>query len=130
MPVPRIPRKIRDESKLKNPIDWRSLTWQEQILGEPERGSMSVLGEDSDGLVPLKGNDGAVWVGSLNSASAGRSLELFGASGGKVCIGDLIHPLRWGGLVSFLLADPIPYEWFDVRGGWVLGDTGNDEVPV
>ncbi len=66
----------------------------------------------------------------MNSASARRSLELLGVGGGKVCIGDLIHPLRWGGLVSFLLADPIPYEWFDVRGGRVPGNTGNDEVPV
>ncbi len=32
----------------------------EQILGELECGSMAVLGEDSDRLVPLKGNDGAV----------------------------------------------------------------------
>jgi len=60
MPIPRIPREIRDESRLKNPIDWRFLTWLEQILGEPERGSMAVLGEDSDRLVPFKGNDGAV----------------------------------------------------------------------
>jgi hypothetical protein len=66
----------------------------------------------------------------LNSASAGRSPELLGAGGGKVCIGDLIHPLQWGGLVSFLLADLVPYEWFAVRGGRVPGDTGNDEVPV
>ncbi len=60
MPVPRIPREIRDESRLKNPIDWRFFTWLEQILGELERGSMAVLGEDSNRLVPLKGNDGAV----------------------------------------------------------------------
>ncbi len=60
MPVPRIPQEIRDESKLKNPIDWRFLTWREQILGKPECGSMAVLGEDFDRLVPLKGNDGAV----------------------------------------------------------------------
>jgi hypothetical protein len=60
MPVPQIPWEIRDESRLKNPIDWRFLTWQEQILGELERGSMAVLGEDSDRLVSLKGNDGAV----------------------------------------------------------------------
>ncbi len=91
---------------------------------------MVVLGEDSDKLVPLKGDDGAVGVGSLNSASAGRSPELLGAGGGKVCIGDLIHPLWWRGLVSFLLADPVPYEWFVIRGGRVPGDTGNDEVPV
>jgi hypothetical protein len=58
MPVPRIPREIRDESRLKNPIDWRFFTWREQILGEPERGSVAVLGEDSNRLVPLKGNDG------------------------------------------------------------------------
>jgi len=43
----------------------------------------------------------------LNSANAGRSSELLGVGGGKVCIDDLIHPLRWGGLVSFLLVDPI-----------------------
>ncbi len=60
MPIPRIPREIRYESRLKNPIDWRFLTWLEQILGEHERDSMAVLGEDSDRLVPLKGNDGAV----------------------------------------------------------------------
>jgi hypothetical protein len=66
----------------------------------------------------------------LNSASAGRSLELLGAGSGKVCIGDLIHPLRWGGLVSFLLTDPVPYEWFAVRGGRVPWNTGNNEVPV
>ncbi len=54
------PREIRNESRLKNPIDWRFLTWWEQILGEPERGSMAVLGEDSDRLIPLKGNGGAV----------------------------------------------------------------------
>ncbi len=60
MSVPQIPREIRDESRLKNPIDWRFLTWREQILSEPKRGSMAVLGEDSDRLVPLKGNDGAV----------------------------------------------------------------------
>ncbi len=60
MPVPWIPREIKDESRLKNPIDWRFLTWREQILGEPKRGSMAVLGEDSDRLVPLKGNDGVV----------------------------------------------------------------------
>jgi len=60
MPVPRIPREIRDESRLENPIDCRFLTWREQILGEPERGSMAVLGEDFDRFVPLKGNDGAV----------------------------------------------------------------------
>jgi hypothetical protein len=60
MRVPRIPGEIRDESRLKNLIDWRFLTWLEQILGEPEHGSMAVLGEDSDRLVPLKGNDGAV----------------------------------------------------------------------
>ncbi len=65
MPVPRIPREIRDESRLKNPIDWRFLTWREQILGEPERGSMAVLGDDSDrfvdalpspGVNPLEGS--------------------------------------------------------------------------
>jgi hypothetical protein len=44
----------------KNPIDWRFLTWWEQILGEPERGSMAVLGKDSNRLVPFKGNDGVV----------------------------------------------------------------------
>ncbi len=66
----------------------------------------------------------------MNSASAGRFPELLGASGGKVCIGDLIHPLWWGGLVRLLLVDPVPYEWFAVRGGRVLGNTGNDEVPV
>ncbi len=60
MLVPQIPWEIKDESRLKNPIDWRFLTWLEQILGEPERGSMAVLGEDSDRLVPLKGNDGVV----------------------------------------------------------------------
>ncbi len=60
MPIPRIPQEIKDESKLKNPIDWRFITWREQILGEPKRGSMAVLGEDSDRLVPLKGNGGAV----------------------------------------------------------------------
>jgi len=60
MPVPRIPQEIRDESRLKNPIDWRFLTWREQILGEPECGSMAILGKDSDRLVPFKGNDGAV----------------------------------------------------------------------
>jgi hypothetical protein len=60
MLVPRIPREIRDESRFKNPIDWRFLTWREQILGEPECGSMAVLGEDSDRLVPFKANDGAV----------------------------------------------------------------------
>jgi hypothetical protein len=60
MPVLRIPQEIRDESRLKNPIDWRFLTWWEQIFGEPERGSMAVLGEDSDRLVPFKANDGAV----------------------------------------------------------------------
>ncbi len=66
----------------------------------------------------------------MNSASAGQFPELLGAGGGKVCIGDLIHPLRWGGLVSFLLADHIPYEWFAARGGQVPGNVGNDEVPV
>ncbi len=66
----------------------------------------------------------------MNSASVGRSLELLGAGGGKVCIDDLIHPLRWGGLVSFLLADLVPYEWFVVRSGRVPRNTGNDEVPV
>ncbi len=60
MPIPRVPREIRNESSLKNPVDWRFLTWRGQILGEPERGSMAVLGEDSDGFVPLKGNDGTV----------------------------------------------------------------------
>ncbi len=130
VPVPRIPREIRDESKLKNPIDWRFLTWLEQILCDPEHGSMAVLGEDFNRLVPLKGDDGAVGVSSLNSTSAGRSPELLSTGGGKVCIGDLIHPLRWGSLVSFLLADPVPYEWFAVRGGRVPGDTGNDEVLV
>ncbi len=39
MPVPRIPQEIRDESRLKNPIDWRFLTWREQIL---ERGNDEV----------------------------------------------------------------------------------------
>ncbi len=66
----------------------------------------------------------------MNSASAGRSLELLGVSSGKVCIGDLIHQLRWSGLSSFLLVDPVPYEWFVVRGGRVLGDTSNNEVLV
>ncbi len=47
-----------------------------------------------------------------------------------VCVGDLIHPLRWAGPVSFLLADPVPHERFAVRGGRVPRDTGNDEVPV
>ncbi len=60
VPVPRIPQEIRNESRLKNLIDWRFLPWREQILGEPERGSMAVLGEDSNRLVPFKGNDGAV----------------------------------------------------------------------
>jgi len=60
MSVPRVPREIRNESSFKNLVDWRFLTWQGQILGEPERGSMAVLGEDSDGFVPLKGNDGTV----------------------------------------------------------------------
>ncbi len=60
MPVPRVPREIRNESNLKNPVDWRFLTWRGQILGEHERGSMAVLGEDSDGFVPFKGNDGTV----------------------------------------------------------------------
>ncbi len=66
----------------------------------------------------------------MNSASAGRFPELLGAGGGKVCIGDLIHPLWWGGLVSFLLADLVPYEWFAARGGRVPRNAGNDEVPV
>ncbi len=66
----------------------------------------------------------------MNSASAGRFPELLGVGGGKVCIGDLIHPLRWGGLVNFLLANLVPNEWFAVRGGRVLGNTGNDEVLV
>jgi hypothetical protein len=26
MPVPRVPREIRNESSLKNPVDWRFLT--------------------------------------------------------------------------------------------------------
>jgi hypothetical protein len=60
MLVPRIPQETRDESRFKDPVDWRFLTWREQILGEPKRGSMAVLGEDSDRFVPLKGNDGAV----------------------------------------------------------------------
>jgi hypothetical protein len=60
MPIPQIPREIRDESRLKNLIDWRFFTWREQILGELERGSMAVLGEDSNRLVPLKGKGGVV----------------------------------------------------------------------
>ncbi len=60
MPIPQIPREIRDESRLKNLINWRFFTWREQILGELERGSMAVLGEDSNRLVPLKGNGGVV----------------------------------------------------------------------
>jgi hypothetical protein len=41
-----IPRKIRNKSRLKNPIDGRFLTWLKQILGQLECGSMSVLGEN------------------------------------------------------------------------------------
>jgi hypothetical protein len=91
---------------------------------------MAVLGENLDMFVSLKGDDGVVRAGSLNSASVGRSPELLGAGGGKVCINDLIHPFRWGGLVSFLLVDLVPYKWFAVRSGRVPRDTGNDEVHV
>jgi hypothetical protein len=71
VPVSWIPWEIRDKARLKNPIDWRFFTWQEQVLGERELGSMAVLGEDPDRRVPLKGDDGAMRAGSLNAASAG-----------------------------------------------------------
>ncbi len=129
-PVSWIPRKIRNKSRLKNPIDGRFLTWLKQILGQLECGSMSVLGENPDRFVSLEGNGGAVCAGSLNSASVGRSLELLGADSGEVCISDLIHPLRWDNLVSFLLADPISHKWFAVRNGWVPGDAGDNEIHV
>jgi hypothetical protein len=66
----------------------------------------------------------------LKAARVGGSFEFLGAGGGLGCINDLIHTLWRGGLVSFLFVDPVPYQWFAVRGGWVPGDAGDDEVPV
>ncbi len=91
---------------------------------------MVVLGEHLDGRISLNGDGDTLQASSLDATSAGRFFELLGASDGMVYISDLLHPLRRGDLVGFLFANPVPYQRFDARGGWVPGDTGNDEVPV
>ncbi len=91
---------------------------------------MAFLSEHSDRLVPFKRDDDVMWAGSLDSASAKEFFELLGAGAGVGCVGDLIDPFRWGGLVRFLFADPVPYHRFFNGGSWVPWNTINNEVPI
>jgi hypothetical protein len=43
VPVPRIPWEVKDESRLKNPINWRFLTWLEQILCDPRGAAKNTI---------------------------------------------------------------------------------------
>ncbi len=71
MPISGVPREVGNKTGLKDPVNWGFFTWWKYVLGQFERCSMAFLGEDPNRRVPLKGDDSAMRVGSLDLASAG-----------------------------------------------------------
>jgi len=69
-------------------------------------------------------------VGGLDAVDERGFFELLGTGRGLGCIRYLIDPFRRDIPVSFPLADPVPHLRPAVGGGWVPGNTGDDEVFV
>ncbi len=91
---------------------------------------MVILSENPERRVPLKGDDGVLRAGSLDSARAGGFFELLSVGGSVGYVSDLVDPFRQGGSASFLSANPIPYLRFVAESGWVPWDVGYNEAPV
>jgi hypothetical protein len=125
-----VPREIENEAELKNPIDWGFFSGGRDIFGQSERCPMALLRKYSDRLVPFKRDGDVMRVGSLDSASAREFFKFLGTGGGMGCVGDLIDPIRWGGLARFFFADPVSYDRFVTGSSGVPRDTVNDEVPI
>ncbi|CAK9278026.1 unnamed protein product [Sphagnum jensenii] len=123
-----VPREVRDETNFKNPVDGGLFTREQQVFGGPERCSMSILGKHSDRLISLQGDRDVLSAGGLDAAGERGFSELPGAGRGLGCFRYLIDPFRRDIHVSFPLADPVPHLWPAVGGGWVPGNTGDDEV--
>ncbi len=91
---------------------------------------MSILGKHSDRLISLQGDRGVLSAGGLDAVGGRGFFERPCAGRGLGCFHYLIDPFRRDILVSFPLVDPVPHLRPAVGGGWVLRNTGDDEVFV
>ncbi|CAM6070814.1 unnamed protein product [Sphagnum tenellum] len=91
---------------------------------------MSILGKHSDRLISFQGDRDVLSAGGLDAAGGRGFFELLGAGRGLGCFRYLIDPFKRDIHVSFPLADLIPHLQPTVGGGWVPGNTGDDEVFV
>jgi hypothetical protein len=63
VPVSKVPREVKDETSLENPVDGGFFTWGRQVSSQPEGRSVTFLGEHSNGLVSLQGDGNVVGAG-------------------------------------------------------------------
>ncbi len=130
MPISGVPREVIDETSFENPVDGGFFTWEQQVLGGPERYSMSILGNHSNMFISLQGDRDVLSAGGLDAAGGRGFSEFPGASRGLGCFRYLIDPFKRNIPVSSPLADLVPHLRPAVGGGWVPGKTGDDEVFV
>jgi len=130
MPISGVPREVRDETSFESPVDGGFFTWEQQVFGELEHCSMSILGKHSDRFISLQGDRDVLSAGGLDAAGGRGFFELPGAGRGLGYFCYLIDPFKRDILVSSPLADPVPHMRPTIGGGWVPGNTGDDEVFV
>ncbi len=129
MPISGVPWEVGDEPRFKDLEDWWFFTWL-NVLDQPERRPVAVLGKNPNRNVPIERDGGAVRAGSLNLASPGHFSEFQGARGGVGYLGDQINPFRGCGLADFFFADPVPLPRFVIGGGRVPRDACDDQLSV
>ncbi|CAK9265099.1 unnamed protein product [Sphagnum jensenii] len=91
---------------------------------------MSILGKHSDRLISLQGDKDVLSAGGLDATGGRGFSELFGTGHGLGYFHYLIDPFMRDIPVSFPLADLVPHLQPAIGGGWVPGNTGDDEVFV
>jgi hypothetical protein len=75
VPVSGVPLEVGDESGSKDPVEEGFLTWEGEVFGKLEGGTVVVLGEYPDQLVPLQGYGDGSGSGGLDAARVGDSPE-------------------------------------------------------
>jgi len=106
VPISRVPLEVGDETGPEDPIEEGFLTWEGEVLGQPEGCTVVVLNEDPDRFVTLQGYGDGVGVGGLDATCVGNSPEFCHIGGALGCPHNLVNPFRWAGLTGIPFADP------------------------
>lgn len=75
VPVSGVPFEVGNESESKDPIEKGFLTWEGEVFGKLEGGTVVVLSEYPDRFIPLQGDGDGAGAGGLDAARVGDFLE-------------------------------------------------------